>query len=91
MLDRDTRTANILAFLKTIENAGYDAGVYANKNWLTNKINAEALSGYTIWLAQYNVTEPDYNGNYHMWQYSSRGSIDGIEGNVDVNQSFLKK
>lgn len=91
VLDRDTRTANILAFLKTIENAGYDAGVYANKNWLTNKINAEALSGYTIWLAQYNVTEPDYNGNYHMWQYSSRGSIDGIEGNVDVNQSFLKK
>ena len=85
------RGRNILAFLRTIESAGYDAGVYANKNWFTNKIHTEELSGYAVWLAQYNVTEPDYAGNYHMWQYSSRGSIDGIEGNVDVNQSFLKK
>lgn len=91
MLDADTRTKNILAFLRTIENAGYDAGVYANKNWFTNKINTDELSGYAVWLAQYNVTEPDYEGSYHMWQYSSRGHIDGIEGNVDVNQSFLKK
>ena len=91
LLDADTRTKNILAFLRTIESAGYDAGVYANKNWFTNKIHTEELSGYAVWLAQYNVTEPDYAGNYHMWQYSSRGSIDGIEGNVDVNQSFLKK
>lgn len=91
MLDADTRTKNILAFLRTIENAGYDAGVYANKNWFTNKINTQELSGYAIWLAQYNVTEPDYEGSYHMWQYSSKGRIDGIEGNVDVNQSFLKK
>lgn len=88
-LDATQRTANIKAFCETIENAGYKAGVYANKNWFTNKINTAELQDYTIWLAQYNVSEPDYEGSYHMWQYSSKGSIPGITGFVDMNQSYI--
>ncbi|MDD3412707.1 MAG: glycoside hydrolase family 25 protein [Lachnospiraceae bacterium] len=85
-LDPTTRTNNILAFLKTIESKGYDAGVYANKNWLTNKIEANRLEKNEIWLAQYNVIEPNYEGNYQMWQYSSKGKMNGIEGYVDMNK-----
>lgn len=86
LLDSTIRTNNILAFLKTIESKGYDAGVYANKNWLTNKIESNRLEKNEIWLAQYNVIEPDYEGNYQMWQYSSKGKINGIEGYVDMNK-----
>ncbi|MCR5790255.1 MAG: Ig-like domain-containing protein [Lachnospiraceae bacterium] len=83
------RTNNITAFCKTIRSAGYAAGVYANKNWFSEKINASALSGYKIWLAQYNAGGPTYNGHYDLWQYTSKGSVNGISGNVDMNQSYL--
>ena len=71
-----------------IRNSGYTPGLYANKNWLTEKINTGALGGCKIWLAQY-VAAPTYGGRYEMWQYSSRGSIAGIKGNVDLNVSYM--
>jgi len=85
VMDKDVRTANIRAFIETLENAGYPAGVYANKKWLTSYINAEELSGYPVWLAQYKVKRPTYEGKYDAWQYSSRGHVDGIEGYVDLD------
>lgn len=83
------RTAVCNAFCKTITNAGYRAGVYANKDWLNNHITPSQFSSSTkIWLAQYAKT-PTYSGRYEMWQYSSTGSISGIKGNVDLNMSYL--
>ena len=79
------RTAHIKAFCGTIQNAGYKAGVYANKTWFTSKINTSQLTGYKIWLAQYAAT-PTYNATrYDMWQYTSKGKVSGISGNVDMN------
>ncbi len=83
------RTQIIQAFCNTLKSAGYTPGVYANKTWLTEKMNASSLSGYKIWLAQYNPTGPTYNGRYDLWQYTSKGSVSGISGNVDMNQSYL--
>lgn len=83
------RTANIRAFCSTIQSAGYTAGVYANKTWLTSYINTSQLSGYKIWLAQYNAAGPTYTGRYDLWQFTSKGSVNGISGNVDMNQSYL--
>ncbi len=87
-LDKDTRTKIIKTFCETIRNAGYTPGVYANKNWLTNKMNASELSSYKIWLAQYAAT-PTYTGKFDMWQYKDTGKVSGISGNVDLNISYL--
>ncbi len=87
-IDRDTRTAVCKAFCETIQDAGYTAGIYANKTWLTGKLNAGELNAYKIWLAQYSAT-PTYTGKYDIWQYKSNGSVSGIKGNVDMNQSYL--
>ena len=38
-----------------------------------------------LWLAQYKVKRPTYEGKYDAWQYSSKGRVDGIEGNVDLD------
>ena len=79
------RTANIKAFCGTIQSAGYKAGVYANKTWLSSYINTSQISNYHIWLAQY-AKEPTYTGSrYDMWQYTSKGRVSGISGNVDMN------
>lgn len=88
-LSASDRTAIIKAFCNTIKSAGYTPGVYANKTWLSSKMNASSLSGAKIWLAQYNSAGPTYSGRYDLWQYTSKGHVDGISGNVDMNQSYL--
>jgi len=83
-LDMETRTLVCEAFCRTIENAGYKAGVYASRNWYNNNLDTERLDRYQIWLAEYRSV-PLYEGYYHMWQYTSKGKIDGISGNVDLD------
>lgn len=87
-ISKETRTAVCKAFCETIQSAGYTAGIYANKTWLTEKIDASALNAYKIWLAQY-AASPTYTGRYDLWQYKSTGKVSGISGNVDLNLSYL--
>ncbi len=87
-IDSATRTAVCKAFCQTIQSAGYTAGIYANKTWLETKMDANALSAYKIWLAQYAAT-PTYGGRYDMWQYQANGKVSGISGDVDMNWSYL--
>ncbi|NLL79561.1 MAG: hypothetical protein GX234_07200 [Clostridiales bacterium] len=82
------RTAVCKAFCETIESAGLKSGVYASRNWWYNNLTASELSDYVTWLAEYR-SEPLYTGKYQIWQYTSNGSVDGIEGRVDLNVSHL--
>lgn len=88
-LDADTRTQVCKAFCMTVESAGYKAGVYGARNWFNQMLHMKTLNDHIIWLAEYREV-PIYQGYYHMWQYTSGGKIDGIEGNVDLNLSYLK-
>lgn len=87
-IDKESRTAVCKAFCETIKDAGYTAGIYANKTWLTSKIDTTSLSAYKIWLAQY-ASSPTYTGRYDLWQYKSTGKVSGISGDVDLNLSYL--
>lgn len=82
------RTAAHKAFLETISAAGYETGVYASRNWLNDKLNMTELSDYRTWLAEY-AEVPAYDGYYHMWQYTSKGTVDGISTNVDLNLCYM--
>ena len=75
------------AFCAVIEKAGYEAGVYASYDWLTNRIDPIDKK-YYVWLAQY--PKATYKGRYEMHQYSSSGKVSGIGKNVDVNVSTIK-
>lgn len=86
-LDAETRTLVCEAFCRTIANAGYRTGVYASRNWLNNNLQTDRLEQYNIWLAEYRSI-PLYQGYFQMWQYTSKGRIDGIEGNVDINIAY---
>lgn len=87
-LEAEERTLICDAFCTTLKNAGYDAGIYASRNWLNEKLISDKLEKHMIWLAEYRDV-PLYQGYYQMWQYSSSGSIDGIEGRVDINLSYI--
>ena len=90
-IDRNTLTAMADTFCSTIEQGGkYKAGIYGNKNWLTNKLNMGYLQEkYDVWVAQY-YHECTYDGRYDIWQYSSEGYISGISGKVDCNYFYKK-
>ncbi|MCM1143451.1 MAG: hypothetical protein NC318_05390 [Blautia sp.] len=87
-LAKEQRTRNHKAFLETIASAGYEAGIYGSANWLVSEVEMSALSNYRIWLAQY-ADIPTYEGYYDMWQYTSKGKIEGISTNVDLNLCYL--
>lgn len=86
-LDVEMRTVVCEAFCRTIENSGFNAGVYASKNWYENNLETERLEDYTIWLAQYS-REATYEGEYDLWQYTSAGTVDGINTRVDLNMCY---
>lgn len=92
------RTENAIAFLGKITNAGYDAMHYGARNelvdpsvWATSLID----NNYKIWVAQYPAVTypeketPDYSGPYDAWQYTNKGKVDGIDGNVDMIVSYF--
>lgn len=87
-LDSDERTRVHRAFLQTIEAAGYETGVYASRNWLNERLDMTRLSDYRVWLAEY-ADVPAYDQYYHMWQYTSKGTVDGISTNVDLNLCYM--
>lgn len=74
-----------LIFLEDMKKAGYDnVGVYANKDYFTNILDIEKIRKIgKIWLAQWGVSKPYVLCN--MWQYTSKGKVNGISGNVDMN------
>lgn len=79
-------------FCTTLQDAGYEVGIYANLNWWNNRLTNSVFNNPTWhkWVAQYN-SSCTYQGDYSMWQYTSSGSVDGISGNVDMNYWYGNK
>ncbi len=86
-LDARTLTDCTKAFCRTIEDAGYEAMIYFNKDQSHKQMFLDELTAYPFWLASY-TTQLDYPYKIDMWQYTDTGSVPGIEGNVDMNLLF---
>ena len=86
--DGNTVTACALAFCKVIQDAGYTPMTYGSPSKVyKGGILLEYLQDYPFWLAHYTKETAPTSFRYHydMWQYTSTGAVDGIEGNVDLN------
>lgn len=86
------RTDVALAFLKEIKKLGYEGMFYASKSELEERWETKRIAKqFKIWVAQYpekpypETYAPDYDGEYHMWQYSKSFRIPGITTEVDMN------
>ena len=80
-LTKAERTSLAMAFCETVRKAGYKAGVYASKSFFYNNLDYAALQsrGYEIWLAHYISSVTDFKYPYNIWQYTSKGSIGGVQ------------
>ena len=83
-------TKNTKAFCEAIEKSGYDAMVYCNMTWQAFKLDLEELEEYPIWYADYEEY-PQTPYHFEIWQYSNEGTVDGIQGNVDLNIQMIMK
>ncbi len=86
-LSKEERTEILKTFCEVIKNAGYKPGVYSGAYWYRTHVIASEIEQYHIWVAQYNK-ELSYQGRYDIWQYTSDGSISGINGRVDMNIAY---
>ena len=85
-ITKETYESMSNVFLTTIRNAGYTAGIYTGVSFASNRLSENTRTNIT-WIAQYNIS-CQYTGTYKMWQYSSSGTIPGINTKVDMNVWF---
>jgi len=86
---KSTNTEQARVFCDTIRKAGFIPILYSNPNWLYNYIDVKAID-VDIWLAHYTYVpgKTMYKGDKTIHQYSNKGSIPGIKGDVDLNMAF---
>ena len=79
----EARTDALCGFCETIKAAGYTPMIYASTAWFCQAIDLSRVGDYEWWLAAYDT--PQFPYHVEGWQYSSTGSVPGIEGDVDLN------
>ena len=85
----ERRTEAIQGFCSEIEKQGGRAMIYASTSWLNNKLDMNILP-YDVWCAQY-YSKCEYKGKYILWQYTSKGSVNGVKGNVDMSKCYIEE
>lgn len=90
---KQLRTDMVKAFLDTLQDAGYYAGLYSSTDWLQNLLDDTQLKSYDKWVAQY-ASRCTYTGDYGMWQHHGGspgfiGQVTGVNGPVDINDCYL--
>lgn len=92
-LKKPALTAIIKAFQAIVEKAGYSFGIYCNQDWYSNVLDVNAFD-CPFWVARYGTndgqmhTRPSVRHELWGWQYSSKGKVSGITGNVDLDVMY---
>ncbi|MDD7642436.1 MAG: glycoside hydrolase family 25 protein [bacterium] len=81
-------TKNTIIFCEKIAQAGYQPMIYSNMIWESEIFDLSQLQQYPIWYADYEE-RPQTPYAFEFWQYSEKGTVDGIQGNVDLDIQFV--
>ena len=75
-------------FCTYMESNGYFCGIYASTSHYNSYFNSYVKGRFSNWVAQY-YDYCTYEGDTQIWQYSDHGSVPGINGNVDLDKSYV--
>ena len=81
------RNKIIEAFCDYLESNGYYAAVYSYANFFKRKVSDSVKNRYDIWVAHFDVAKPAIS-NYGMWQYTSKGTVNGVSDRCDCNYAY---
>lgn len=90
-LNKEKRTRFLKIILDDLLGWGIPCGIYASRSWFYNNIDMNQISENAVantWVAEYGVSMTKYTGYFVMWQYSSKESVNGISGNVDMSNQY---
>ena len=89
-LSKAERDEIIAAFCKRIRDAGYRTGVYSGLYFFEEHVAYNSIEPHMIWLANYTRGGrlPNFSGRYDIWQFTEKGTVNGIRGIVDMNVIF---
>ena len=62
--------------------------IYASENWMRRNMELKMLTEYDFWAPQY-LEENDFLYDFTIWQYTDKGSIPGVKGEVDLDISMV--
>ena len=77
----------IKRYMDILDQKGFIPGWYSYTNFINSYIDKDMLKDYPLWVADYRSTL-GYSGPYDIWQYTSSGTVSGINGNVDMNRDY---
>ena len=90
-LGKEELTQHAIVFCNKLKKSKYDVGVYASLDWFKNKLNINELLDYKIWLAEWtNKENHSFKYKVDLWQYTSKGKINGINTNVDISKCLCE-
>ena len=83
-------TKNAIAFMEEIKRHKLDTAFYSNMVWEDYYFDMEKLKDYKVWYADYN-NKPQTPYDFTYWQFSEKGYVDGVDGEVDLNVWLQKE
>jgi len=81
-------SAMIRAFCDELENEGYFAGLYMSAEPFKACTDESIRTRYALWLADWRGSL-HYDGAVGIWQSSETGRVDGVRGNVDLDECYV--
>lgn len=99
ILSKKALTDIIQAEAKILKQHGYKVGIYCNRDWFLNVLDGKALAKeFPFWIARYPANDKgEFNEKSTLspisyakaWQYSQKGKVKGIKGDVDLDVAFV--
>ena len=88
-ISKETYDSMVSSYINSVSNHvnnNYKVKVYSNRWYAMNRLGSTSKA-FVDWVAEYNKT-CKYDASYSMWQYTSKGSVPGIKGNVDISYLY---
>lgn len=76
-------------FCKTVEDAGYYAGIYCSQSFAQDFVDVSVFEGRSTWIADWSHSVCCYNGNVDVWQYTEDGKLNGAKCDIDLNRMYI--
>lgn len=89
-LGKDAIEGIAMSFIGECRDAGFEVGIYCNATWYNDYISQYLKDKFSFWIARYGKNTGQIDEKYKptgkniiAWQYTSKGRVAGIAGDVD--------
>ena len=94
-IDMELATSMAVAFMRRVEELGYIPVLYSNKDYLKNYFDLNKIkirfNKIYLWYARYaSAITTEERNKADIWQFTSKGRVDGIKGDVDLNEFYTQ-